>query len=97
MSPAGKLFDAIARGDQAAVVDLLDHSPDLVWAADTQKKTALHLAAEHDHAAIAAILIDLGADMNAQTLAGVTPLQAAQSRGSAKAAKLLTERTGVRT
>ena len=93
ISPAGRLFAAIERGDEAQVVDLLELSPDLVWAADTQRKTGLHVAAEHDRAGIAAMLIDQGADVNATMAAGMTPLQLAQSKGSAKVAKLLAERT----
>jgi ankyrin repeat protein len=89
MSPAGRLFAAIERGDEAQVLELLDHSPDLVWAADPLKKTALHLAAEYDREKIAGVLIDAGADVNAEDAAGETPLQLARRKGSTKVAALI--------
>jgi uncharacterized protein len=91
MTPAGNLFEAVARGDEPRVVESLTTSPDLVWAADRDRRTALHVAAEHDRDRIAALLIDAGADVNAKTSSGMTPLQLAASVGSTKVEKLLTQ------
>jgi uncharacterized protein len=91
-APATSLFDAIQHGDEPRVVQALTDSPDLVWAADRYLKTALHVAAEYDQDAVAALLIDAGADLEAKTSGGMTPLQLAASMGSTKVQKLLIER-----
>ena len=88
-APATILFEAIQRGDEPRVVQSLTDSPDLVWAADRDLKTALHVAAEHDQDAVAALLIDAGADLEAKTSGGITPLQLAASMGSTKVEALL--------
>jgi len=89
-APATSLFEAIKVGDHDCVAQLLTTSPDLVWAADPRKRTALHVAAEHDRDRIAALLIDAGADPSSVSADGLTPLQCAQKAGSAKVAALLT-------
>jgi ankyrin repeat protein len=89
MTPAGKLFEAVAHGDEPRVVQSLADSPDLVWAADRDLKTALHVAAEHDQDRIAALLIEAGADLEAQTTGGMSPLQWAAKMGGAKVEALL--------
>jgi len=89
-APATRFYEAIQQGNEGQVAELLDHSPDLVWAADPRKRTALHVAAEHDRDRIAALLIDAGADPAAVSADGLTPLQCAQKAGSAKVIALLT-------
>jgi ankyrin repeat protein len=88
-APATTLFEAIQQGDEPRVVGLLTTSPDLVWAADPRKRTALHVAAEHDRDRIAALLIEAGADPSAVSADGLTPLQCAEKAGSSKVATLL--------
>ena len=46
----------------------------LVAVADAHDKTPLHLAAEHDRAEIAALLLEAGADIEARATWGATPL-----------------------
>jgi ankyrin repeat protein len=89
-APATSLFEAIQHGDEARVVQSLTDSPDLVWAADRHLKTALHVAAEHDQDRLAALLVDAGADLEAKTSGGMTPLQLAAAKGSTKVSAFLT-------
>jgi ankyrin repeat protein len=89
-APATSLFEAIRQGDESRVGQLLTTSPDLVWAADRDLMTALHVAAEHDRDRIAALLVEAGADLQAQTSGGLTPLQCAEKMRSTKVAALLT-------
>ena len=83
------LFEAAKAGDAAEVRILLDKDPLGVRAADDHLKTALHWAAERDHAEVAKVLIDAGADVEAKTTWGATPLDWAATMGSAKVADLL--------
>jgi ankyrin repeat protein len=89
-APATSLFEAIRQGDEPRVVGLLTTSPDLVWAADPRKRTALHVAAESDRDRIAALLIEAGADPSAVNADGLTPVQCAEQAGSTKVVTLLT-------
>ena len=91
-APATSLFEAIRQGDEKRVMQALADSPDLVWAADKYRKTALHVAAEHDQDRMAKILLDSGADLEAETSWGMTPLQWAANMGSVKTGALLIAR-----
>jgi uncharacterized protein len=95
MGPANSLFEAIEYGDEARVVHAVTEAPDLVWAADRYLKTPLHYAAEHDREQIAAYLLDAGADLEAETTWGMTPLQWAANMGSACVGRLLIARRAV--
>src|SRR5579864_2475841 len=66
IAPCGPIHDATRKGDQAKVIALLRQNPDLVSSRDKLGNTPLHIAALHDHPAIAALLIANGADVNAQ-------------------------------
>ncbi len=92
MTPAAALFDAIKSGDESHVVQALTSAPDLVWIADRHNKTPLHVAAEHDREPIAVLLLDAGADLEAETTWGMTPLQWAANMGSARVGRLLIAR-----
>ena len=61
-------------------------------AADEYHKTALHLAAETDQVETAQLLLDAGADIEALTSWGATPLEWASAMGSAKVGDLLLAR-----
>ena len=56
---------------------------------DVHRKTPLHLAAEHDHAEVAELLIEAGADVEAWTSWGATPLEWAGVLGSRRAGDVL--------
>jgi uncharacterized protein len=84
------LFEAIEYGDEARLIDLLTSEPGLARAAEARhRKTALHTAAEHDRDAMVALLLDAGADLEAETSWGMTPLQWAANMGSVRAGQAL--------
>jgi ankyrin repeat protein len=80
----GPIHDAARKGDEAKVTALLEANPELVFSRDKFGNTPLHLAAEHDQPAVAALLLANGADVNARNIdenrapavtnAGETPL-----------------------
>ena len=75
------LIDAVRAGDAVDVRSLLDDgvSP---RTAEIDGTTALHWAAHRDHAAIAALLLEAGAAVDATNRYGVTPLALASVNGS---------------
>ena len=80
--PEGEpLIDAVRAGDGAAVRSLLDQgvSP---RTAEIDGTTALHWAAHHDHPAIAGLLLEADAAVDATNRYGVTPLALASLNGS---------------
>jgi aminoglycoside N3'-acetyltransferase len=89
MNEVLQLFDAVARGDEAGVAAVLAAHPDLVRAAGDHAKTALHLAAESDRLDVARLLVDAGADIEAKTSWGASPLDWAATMGSARVAEFL--------
>jgi ankyrin repeat protein len=92
MTPITSLLEAIEYGDESRVADLLSASPELALEADRNGKTPLHAAAEHDREAIARRLLDAGADIEAETAWGMTPLQWAANMGSVRTGALLMAR-----
>ena len=85
-----QLFDAVKRGDRAAVQKLLKNDLDVSarWGDGT---TALHWAVHLSDAATADLLIQAGADVNAANDHGVTPLALACTNGSAPLVRKLLE------
>jgi uncharacterized protein len=86
------ILEAAETGDAATVRALLERDPGLVGAVDVHRKTPLHLAAEHDHLEVVAMLLDAGADLEAETTWGATPLQWAGVLGSRAAGDVLRAR-----
>jgi ankyrin repeat protein len=82
-------LDAAKDGDVDTVRELLAADPALVGAVDVHRKTPLHLAAEHDHPEIAELLIAAGAELEAWTTWGATPLEWAGVLGSRRAGDVL--------
>jgi ankyrin repeat protein len=76
------MIEAVRRGDASAVGALLTEDPTLAGAIDEHAKTSLHWAAECDQPEIAALLVGAGADVEARTSWGMTPLQWAGVMGS---------------
>ena len=85
-------LEAVQRGETRAVAELLRSRPELIRAADAYDKTALHLAAETDQSETAQLLLDAGADIEALTSWGATPLDWAAAMGSARVGELLLAR-----
>src|SRR5258706_1551939 len=83
-----RLFIAIRRGDLASVKAQIERDPTLVtmkmaWDATTTLRyqvvipvgnTALHEASDKGHVAIAELLIDYGANIDARTRSSITPM-----------------------
>lgn len=89
MTQPDEFLHAVKQGDGPTVAELLRQQPELISVADEYDKTALHWAAEKDHAEIARTLLDAGADIEAKTNWGDTPLKWAATLGSARVADLL--------
>ncbi len=92
MADEHEFMEAVKRGDAPVVADLLRSRPGLARFAGEHDKTGLHWAAETDHAEPARILLDAGADIEAVTSWGATPLDWAAVMGSVRVADLLLSR-----
>ncbi|KAH7242159.1 hypothetical protein BKA59DRAFT_480117 [Fusarium tricinctum] len=87
--PGDVLLDATWNGDTQACSDALrTASPST---RDQQGLTPLHLAAERDHLAIAMLLLDHKAPVNARANGGRTPLHLAARYGSAALVEYLVD------
>jgi ankyrin repeat protein len=89
------LLRAAKSGDAAGVAELLAADASLVHVRDKDGSTALHGAAWKGHAAVAALLLDAGAEVNARSQNehyGDTPLHAAAHGNQRAVAELLIAR-----
>ena len=89
------IIKAAKSGALAEVKALLATDPQLVLARDTDGSTPLHCATWKGHLNIVALLLDSGADVNAQNRNGhwgTTPLHAAAHGNQAAIAQLLIDR-----
>ncbi len=68
---------------------LISVHPELVRVAGEHGKTGLHWAAESDRIEVARILVDAGADIEARTSWGASPLDWAATMGSRRVAEFL--------
>ena len=92
-----QLFEAVRKGDAAAVTALLDKGAD-VNAKFRYGQTALFKAAERGHAAVVKVLLERGADVTVKdTFYGATARTWALDHGHAEVVQLLFEKdpTGV--
>ncbi len=71
-----QISNAIARGDSAAAIELLERDPSLVRACDRDGATPLHIAAEND-AGLVAWLLQRKASVRKKDQAGLTALDRA--------------------
>jgi ankyrin repeat protein len=85
-------LDAVKNGDADAVAAALLRNPDLTRFAGDYDKTGLHWAAELDRVEVARALLDAGADIEALTSWGATPLEWAATMGSRGVGDLLLTR-----
>jgi ankyrin repeat protein len=88
-SSQADIFQAVRAGDVTRVRALLDARPDLVRARGEQDRTPLAEAVGSKQVAVAAVLIERGADVNAADAEGVTPLVVAAVLGDAPMVRLL--------
>jgi len=92
---AKELFKLVKRGDVEGVRRLLAEEPALAHARDAEDSTPLHHAAWKGHTEVATLLLEAGADVNAQnqnTHYGGTPLHAAAHGNQKAVAELLLAR-----
>lgn len=90
-----EMIRAVKAGKLARVEELLAANPELVSAQDEDGSTPLNCAAWKGHTEIAALLIDRGADIHAQSRGshyGGTPLHQAAHGNNRAVAELLIQR-----
>ena len=90
-----QILKAAKSGDLATVRTLLESDVSLVAAQDTDGSTPLHCASWKGHPEVVAVLLDFGADIQAQNQNdhwGDTPLHAAAHGNQRAVAALLIER-----
>jgi len=92
MDPALQLRQAIEAGDAGEVLSLLDEHPELIKSRTGEAATPLHVAALHDRGHIVEQLLARGADVEARTTWGGTPLQCALICGHEDTAGILAGR-----
>src|SRR5262245_5157100 len=92
MASEAEFIEAAKNGDATRIRSLLKVDSGLVHASADHRKTALHWAAERDHAEVAAALVDAGADIEARTSWGASPFDWAATMGSSTVADLLLAR-----
>ena len=83
--------EAALNGDDAKLASLLKAYPTIVNTPDYDKSSLLHLSVAHNRTNTEALLLDSGADVNAQNTAGMTPLHIAAREGFFVAAKMLVD------
>jgi ankyrin repeat protein len=86
---AGEIHDAAARGDMAAIQQLLQQDPGLVQSKDDRDCTSLHFAADSGRLEVVELLLERGAEIEAKDADGDTPLMWAAYAGRANVAERL--------
>lgn len=86
----GSPFHEAAKCGHVDVVEvMLESDPDLISSLDGEGNTALHIAAAHGHAKVAAYLLSMGADPNSENFNHRTPLFLAQKQNNKETEALL--------
>ncbi len=86
------IFSAIATGDLALIRRLVEENPDALERRRSRfegRQTPLHYAMSQKRPDIVALLIELGADVEAADASGQTPLAVAMLKGDAEVMRLL--------
>ncbi|MCH9770019.1 MAG: ankyrin repeat domain-containing protein [Gammaproteobacteria bacterium] len=85
-----KLIEAVINNDVITVRDLLEQGADPNHTLDAAQITPLHYAAQNDTLEVVPILIEAGAEVDAQTEPdGQTPVEVAFLHGNERIAKTL--------
>jgi len=92
LAPAQTLHGAIAKGDDAAAVKLLQDGVDIEAKDQGSGASALHYAVMKDNIAMVGLMLQRGADVNSRTRSGTTPLHTAVLYGRLNVAQLLIEK-----
>jgi ankyrin repeat protein len=92
MNATRQIIRAADEGDADRIRALVADDPELARAKGYHNITPLHAAAEKNHVDAVRALLDAGAELEAETTWGMTPLQWAANMGSAQAGALLLER-----
>jgi len=85
------VFAAASGGDLTTVREAVDRDPSLLKATEWDNATLLHDAVGQKHQDVAVFLLDRGADPNATTKDGLTPLHMAAQNGDTAIIRLLLE------
>jgi hypothetical protein len=83
------LHSAIAKGDNAAALKLIEGGADVEAKDPATGASALHYAVMKDNIALVGLLLARGADVNSRTKSGTTPLHTAVLYGRVEIAELL--------
>ncbi|MGQ0510249.1 MAG: ankyrin repeat domain-containing protein [Betaproteobacteria bacterium] len=92
LAPAQTLHGAIAKGEDAAALKLLDGGADVEAKDPGSGASALHYAVMKDNLALVGVLLKRGADVNSRTRSGTTPLHTAVLYGRLEVAQFLIEK-----
>lgn len=87
----GSFLKAVSKGDIGEVTQYLKQDADWAKSKNKQSESALHLAAEKGHLDLIRLLVEHGAELEAQNRYGATPLSDAVSNGREAAITLFLE------
>ncbi len=83
-APAEELFSKVDSGDVKGIKAALEASPELLKASGDEGQTLLHRAAEKEKESVVALLLEMGAEVDAEDELGMTALHKAAAEGHAQ-------------
>jgi ankyrin repeat protein len=89
----GRLFEACVQNNLEEAAGLIAQGADVNYANDWMRDTPLHKACEHESPALATLLLDSGANIEARDAYGRTPLHRALQWGREAVIALLLDRS----